>query len=226
MRNQINSLPALALLFVFMMIEGCNSPYTSKKRGYYEIELPASHTYRSFDRPDFPYTFEYPVYANIVQDSTYFDSTPENPYWINIDFERYNARIFLSYKSIGGKTLFKRRNPDGTYSDSSGVNVFDNLISDAFRLTAKNDVIASSIRDSLFVTPNGIPGMYFRVGGNAATARQFFVTDSVRHFLRGALYFESSPNADSLKPVVDHFSTDMEHLINSFRWRGGRPVNI
>lgn len=219
MNAQIQSTKTLLILLIFILPAACNAPYTSKKRGYFEIELPASHTYRLFDDPGFPYTFEYPVYADILQDSTYFDSTPENPYWINIDFEKYKARIFLSYKKIGGKALFKRKAPDGSYRDSAGVNVFDNLISDAFRLTAKNDVIASSIRDSFFITPKGIPGMYFRVGGNAATARQFFLTDSVSHFLRGALYFESSPNADSLKPVVDFLNTDLEYLINSFRWK-------
>jgi gliding motility-associated lipoprotein GldD len=68
-------------------------------------------------------------------------------------------------------------------------------------------------------TPNGVSGVFFTVGGNAATAKQFFVTDSVHHFLRGALYFDASPNEDSLGIVNDFLQVDMKHLINTFRWK-------
>lgn len=200
------------------MISGCNSTYTSKKKGYYEIELP-KHAYQTFDRAGFPYSFEYPVYANIIQDSTYFDSTPENPYWINIDFPQYEARIFLSYKIIGGKAIYKVKNTDGTYTDSSGINHFDKMVNDAFNLTNKNEAVASSIRDSLIKTPNDIYGVYFKVGGNAATARQFFLSDTTKNFIRGALYFGATPNADSIKPVQDFLTQDIQHMINTFRWK-------
>jgi hypothetical protein len=52
-----------------------------------------------------------------------------------------------------------------------------------------------------------------------ATAHQFFVTDSVRHFLRGALYFDATPNADSLGIVNDFLLTDLKHMVNTLQWR-------
>ncbi|HNL66261.1 MAG TPA: hypothetical protein PKL81_14295, partial [Ferruginibacter sp.] len=82
----------------------------------------------------------------------------------------------------------------------------------------KNEVVASSIKDSVFRTPNGVSGVFFRVGGNAATARQFFVSDTTKHFFRGALYFEATPNADSIRPVVDFLQKDIDHLLQTFRW--------
>lgn len=203
---------------IFLLLMACNSPYTSKKKGYFKIDLP-EHQYTPYERPDFPYSFEYPTYGRIIQDSTYFDSTPENNYWVNVDFPSLNARLFLSYKIVGGKAPFKIKQPDGSYRDSVGINQFDLMVNDAFNLTNKNDVIASKINDSLIKTPNGITGVYFKVGGNAATARQFFLSDTVRHFIRGALYFESTPNADSIKPVLEFLSKDMDHLINTFRWK-------
>jgi gliding motility-associated lipoprotein GldD len=212
MRLNTLSLISLCLLLA------CNSDYSSKKRGYFRVELPEKK-YVRFDREGFPYKFEYPAYAGIMQDSTFFDRAPENPYWINLDFPELNARIFISYKIIGGRTPVKIKAADGSYRDSMTVNEFDKLVNDAFNLTSKNDVVASSIRDSLFVSRRGIPAVFFRVGGNAATARQFFMTDSSRHFIRGALYFENTPNADSLKPVVDFLSADMEHLINTLEWK-------
>lgn len=201
-----------------MLLAACNSPYGSRKKGYYNIDLPA-HAYTGFDKPGFPYSFEYPVYARIIQDSTYFDASPENPYWINIDFPGLDAKIFLSYKIIGGKAIYKIKQKDGNYRDSTGINQFDRMVNDAFILTNKNDAVATSIKDSVFRTPNHITGVFFRVGGNAATAKQFFISDTTKHFIRGALYFDATPNADSLRPVQDFLQRDIDHLISTFRWK-------
>ena len=203
---------------LFYFLVACNSNYTSKKTGYYKIGLP-EHKYVAFNNPSFPYSFEYPEYAAIIQDSSYFDSTPENSYWINVDFPTLHARVFLSYKIIGGKALYKTKQANGKYKDSIGINQFDRMVKDAFNLTNKNDVLASSISDSLFRTAKGITGIFFKVGGNAATSQQFFLSDSTRHFLRGALYFDATPNADSLKPVEVFLQKDIEHLINTFEWK-------
>jgi gliding motility-associated lipoprotein GldD len=61
--------------------------------------------------------------------------------------------------------------------------------------------------------------MLFSVHGDAATPYQFFLTDSTKHFLRGALYFESSPNEDSMRIVHEFFKKDIEQLINTLKWK-------
>lgn len=223
MRKNIHSKTSalyLIILFIFFCacLIACNSTYTSKKKGYFNIDLP-KHEYVVFDKPEFPYSFDYPAYAQVIKDSTFFDASPENPYWVNIDFPKLNARIFLSYKIIGGKAMYKIKNPDGSYRDSTGINQFDRMVNDAFNLTNKNQAISSSIKDSLFQTKNGITGVFFKVGGNAATAKQFFLSDTSKNFLRGALYFDATPNVDSLKPVQDFLQVDMDLMINSFRWK-------
>ena len=189
----------IIICVLFIVVNSCNSDYTIRQKGYFRIDLP-EHRYVTFDKPGYPYTFEYPVYSSIIQDSTYFESEPENPYWINIDFPALNGKIYMSYKDI-------RKNQ------------FDKLVDDAFKLTYKHSTKATGIKDSLMRTPNDITGIFFKVGGNAATARQFFVTDSTTHFLRGALYFDSTPNADSLSVVNDFLEVDMKHLINTLRWK-------
>lgn len=214
----MNILKAALFFLTLFAFAACNSTYTSKKRGYYNIEFP-QRNYVLFDDPAVPYSFEYPAYARIVTDSTYFDSTPENPYWRNIDFPQFNARIFLSYKIIGGKATYKIKQPDGSYKDSLGINYFDKMVNDAFNLTNKNEAVASFIGDSVFTTKNGVTGVNFTVKGNAATARQFFMSDTTKNFIRGALYFDTTPNADSLRPVLDFLQKDINHLINTFRWK-------
>ena len=197
----------------------CNSNYTSKKEGYFKIDFPKKQ-YTTFNEPGYPYTFEYPVYARIAKDSSYFAEGAKNPYWINIEFPSFNGTIFISYKKIGGTSVYKVKNHDGiTYRDSVGVNDFHKMIDDSYNLTYKNDVKAYSIEDSVMHTPNDITGIFFKVSGNVATAKQFFLTDTTHHFLRGALYFDATPNEDSLRPVNAFLQQDMKHLINTLKWK-------
>ena len=192
------------LISIFLIgiysLYACNSAFTPKPTGYFKIDFPEKK-YQLFQAPGYPYSFEYPVYATITKDSTFFGETTEIPWWINVDFPRFRGRIYISYKQIGIK------------------NNFDTLIRHAFTLTGKHTTIAYSIDDSLLVNPNKVEGVFFKVGGNVATANQFFLTDSTRHFLRGALYFDATPNEDSLSIVNQFLIEDVKHLINSFTWR-------
>lgn len=184
------------LLFI-----ACNSPYTvGKKRGYFNIQFPAK-SYQLFNQSGYPYTFEYPTYAVIKKDSTFFQDKADD-WWINIDVPQFGGRIHISYKAINER------------------NRFDSLVEDGFKMAYRQHInMATGIQDSLFTTPYGIKGIYFNLGGNTATANQFFVTDSTKNFLRGALYFDATPNADSLGVVNEFLKKDLLHLINTLQWR-------
>lgn len=205
-------------LIVIALIVSCNSTYTSKKEGYYKIDFP-ERAYTTFNDPTYPYTFEYPVYARVDKDSSYFDSLSKNPYWINIDFPSFNGKIFISYKNIGGTSVYKVKIPGGGYRDSVGKNDFEKMVNDSYNLTYKNDIKAYSIEDSVMHTPNGLTGIFFRLSGNVATAKQFFLSDTLHHFLRGALYFDATPNEDSLRPVNAFLQQDMKHILNTMKWK-------
>ena len=205
------------LLIAYCLLSSCNSTYTSKKTGYFKIDFP-QREYTTFKKEGFPYTFEYPKYATVVSDTSYFDSSPENPYWINVDFPQFDGRIFLSYKIVGGKAMYKVKQANGTYKDSVGINVFDRMVKDAFNLTDKNQAVASSIKENRIETQHGVTGVFFTVGGNAATSKQFFLSDTTKNFIRGALYFNVTPNIDSIRPVLDFLQPDIDHLINTFEW--------
>ena len=138
---------------------------------------------------------------SVIKDTTFFDARPENDWWINIDVPRFGGRIYISYKEIG-------------------KNNFDSLVNDGFKMAYKQHTdISTGINDSVMKTPNGAEGIYFSLSGNTATANQFFLTDSTKHFLRGALYFNASPNEDSLGIVNDFLKKDLHHLINTLKWR-------
>ena len=66
---------------------------------------------------------------------------------------------------------------------------------------------------------NKVYGILYDLKGNTASAVQFYVSDSVHHFLRGSLYFASEPDADSLAPVIEFFREDMIHIIETLKWK-------
>jgi len=190
----------LTVLITAVTLLACNSNYVYPKRGYFKIDFPEKK-YQLFNQAGYPYTFEYPVYGSVVKDTSFFGDATENPWWVNIELPRFNARIYISYKEVGR-------------------NNFDSLVNDGYKLAYKQHTdVSTGIEDNPISTPNGVAGVYFSLAGNTATANQFFVSDSVKHFLRGALYCDATPNADSLCIVNDFLKKDLEHLINTLKWR-------
>lgn len=187
------------LLVFFILTNACNSPYTVKPSGYFRIALP-SKQYQTFNTAGYPYSFEYPSYAEVSKDSTFFGDETENPWWANISYPKFQARVYLSYKELSKYDLQK-------------------LINDAYNLTNKHAVKANDIKDSLLSNEQNVQGIFFKVGGDVATTYQFFLTDSIKHFVRGALYFECTPNADSLQPVSDFLQKDIIRLIDTWQWK-------
>lgn len=185
---------------IMFLVVACQTAYTPKPRGYFRINFPEK-TYKTFDESGYPYTFEYPAYARIVKDTSFFNKRPENPWWINVVFPGFNGKIYMSYKVIGNEYTLEK------------------LVNDAYNMSYKNDVKADAIVPELFRTPNHVSGIFYNISGNAATSRQFFATDSTRHFLRGALYFYAVPNEDSLAPVIHFVEKDMWHLLETLKWK-------
>ena len=170
-----------------------------KPKGYYKIDLPAK-AYQTFDSSSFPFTFEYPVYGVVARDSVQAGGE-YNPYWINIYFPEMDATIYLSYKPITKDEPLEK------------------LIDDSYRLSYAHNVKADYIKTPEFTTENGLTGIFYYVGGNAASAYQFYVSDNSRNFLRASLYFNIAPNADSLRPAADFLKKDMEHLVHTLKFK-------
>jgi gliding motility-associated lipoprotein GldD len=185
-----------------LLVTSCSDGYTPKPRGYFRIDLP-EREYQAFDTT-FPYTFEYPVYADIVADS----SKIAEPYWINIRYKPFNATLHFSYKIIKGNLT--------------------KYLDDAHTLVNKHIPKANSISQREYIdTAHRVFGLVYDIkGADAASPYQFYLTDSISEFVRGALYFNHIPNNDSLAPVIDFLKTDLEHMINTFRWKNNHYHSI
>ncbi len=194
MVNRIFLRPGLLLLGLIVFSYSCKEVYTPKPRTYLRIDFPEKE-YLVYDAKE-PYRFEYPVYGKVVPDP----SEKKNPYWLNIEFPSLNGSIYLSYMKID--------------------NNLDRLIEDSRGFVYKHTIKAEQIPESR-VVDNGreVYGILYDIKGNAASAVQFFVTDSTRHFLRGALYFNTQPDKDSLSPVINFVREDIVHFIHTLQWK-------
>lgn len=192
----------LLLIPVFIFIASCRPEvHTPKPRGYYHIELP-QHAYQTFDSSGFPYSFEYPEYAKIIYNPSFYGEKPENPWWINVDFPTIGGKIYISYKDIKTEKNFFTLNED------------------MYRMTFNaHDKKADYIEDYYFRdTVREVYGTFYNVSGDAASAYQFYATDSTKHFIRGALYFNVAPNADSLRPLNEFLKEDINHMLKTLKW--------
>lgn len=177
----------------------CNSRFTPKATGYPAIELP-NKNYLSNAVIDLPYSFDIPSYAVVDKKIENGGVNQQQKGWMNLQFPTLNATLYISYNAVQKDKL-------------------EVLVRDAYNFANNHSNKASFIEDSAFENPNGLKGVFFHLGGDVASPYQFFITDSSRHFLRGALYFDTTPNADSLAPVIDFLYQDLKQLVNSFHWK-------
>ncbi len=175
------------------MLASCGQSYTPKPYGYFRVYLPA-HEYVQMDN-DMPFRFEYSKAATINK-----RSQPHEKYWFDLQYPQFNASVHVSYKSIDGN--------------------FRELTEDARRFVYKHSIKADNIGESVFNNENkNVHGILYEHKGNPASYLQFTLTDSTRHFLRGALYFDNVPNKDSIAPVADYIRKDIVRLMESFEWK-------
>jgi gliding motility-associated lipoprotein GldD len=184
---------SLILKLLAISAISCSGDYSPRPRGYFRIDFP-ERSYVQFEG-DCPYRFMYPSYADINVD----DSRIANPCWINIDFPEFGGRLHISYKEVDNNLV--------------------EYLEDARKLAFRHTVKADAIDESMFINNSDkVYGVLYEIKGNAASALQFYLTDSSRHFFRGALYFNVNPNKDSLAPVIDYFREDLLYLIETFNW--------
>ena len=166
-----------------------------KPRGYYRIDLP-EHAYTEYDTPcaihlSMPNSSK----LELVENHVSTDSC-----WFNIAYPKFNAKIHCTYVRVN--------------------NNFDRLVNDAYEFAAKHQVKASAIRTSLIEEPaNRVYGVVYEMDGEAASQVQFYLSDSTRHFMRGALYFFNTPNPDSIAPVLQFIREDLIHITTQLRWK-------
>nr|WP_317901346.1 gliding motility lipoprotein GldD [Cerina litoralis] len=141
------------------------------------------------EMPD--YKFEYNQQAKIKI---------KNDESLIVDYPKMRANIYITYKRVDGN--------------------LDKLLSDAQKLTYEHVVKADGIDPKDYVNKeNKVYGTFYTIKGNAASPAQFYLTDSVSHFLTGSLYFSVKPNYDSVLPAAAYLEQDIRRIMETLRWK-------
>ena len=200
------------LLFIIILFLSCTSDYLPKPKGYNRIELP-EHEYAGI--PDtLPYYFEISKLARLSTDTTwiFMNKVKEQyknkgdikieRYWIDLVYDTLQADIQITYKPIFGKKELMKE-----------------YFNDAYRLTSQHQIKAYAIDEIIMQTQYGYMATIAEINGEVPSQIQFITTDSLRHFMRGALYFKTATKNDSLAPAIQYIKKDIIHLLNTLQWK-------
>jgi gliding motility-associated lipoprotein GldD len=198
-KSRFLTLTSCIILISCISIVSCNSDdddaIAPKPKAYYRVSFPEKK-YVKYDSVC-PFTFDVPVYCRMEQDK----NVGAQPCWLNLTFPTFNGILHLSYKQVNGNNI-------------------QGYLEDTYTLASKHQIKASGIEEQLISRDsNKVYGLIYEINGNAASSFQFFLTDSIHHFLRGALYFNALPNADSIAPVLAFIKKDIFRMIETFRWK-------
>ena len=123
--------------------------------------------------------------------------------WVDIVYPDLGGVMFLTYKPIAGSKALAGQ------------------IDTAYEMLTMHFDHSSGIDEKAYTDEtNRIWATTYELKGrNTASTFQFWATDSCRHFLRGSLYLNCTPNNDSLAPVLEYLRQDARHLLETLRWR-------
>lgn len=184
----------LNYIVIAVALASCTQPPVPKPKGYFRIEIPN----RTYDEVEVGcgLALEKPQYSKLELVET---DKSGDACWFNMHYPLFNARLHCT-------SLEMRDNLVDLMNDAQDM-VFshEKKANGISRIRVQND-------------EKNLYGVMYHIGGPVATPIQFFVTDSTDHFLRGSLYFNHAPNADSTAPVVNALLEDVERLMKSATW--------
>ncbi len=183
-------------LLLLLFCCSCSTNYQPKPKGYNRLILPEK-SYHSL--PDsLPYQFEYSKAAKLLKDTSWINEK----HWVEIYYPTLKANIHITYKKINNREELLKE-----------------MLDDAYKLTSKQQIKASGIDEVKVVTPSGKTALIAEISGEVPSQFQFTMTDSTKNFLRGALYFNTRVQNDSLAPAIDFMKKEVMHLINTLEWK-------
>lgn len=177
-------------LVSYLLFVACNKNYKPKPKGYNHISFPIASYENVVIKKK--YSFE----KNVLAKQNKTDSLG----WLNLIYKKYGAQVLITYKPINASSELS------------------NYINESYKLISQHNKKASSIKETFIKTRRGKGAVIIELKGDVPTQFQFITTDSINHFLRGALYFETATKNDSLAPIIEYIKKDMIHILNTLSW--------
>ena len=179
----------LLLLLAFLLLVSCKDDVLPKPKAYLSLVYPKSN-YQTLSLKR-PYEFK-------ISDKAIVKNEKKN--WLKIVYPTLKASIDITYRPV--------------------KNNLKELVTEAEKLVYKHAVKAEEITTKNFEDfDKRVFGSMQEISGNAASQIQFHLTDSTTHFIKGALYFYTKPNYDSILPAVDYIKKDIMQLVETLEWK-------
>ena len=185
------------VIMLVLSLLSCEDDPFPKPKAFLRLEYPEAKYLKVGS--DLPFTFEK---NTLSKDKINIKKTGNaESYGLDIEYPTLKGTIYLTYKKVGKDNLV-------------------NLLRDAQNFTQEHTQKADEIISNMYEnSERKVYGMFYEVGGNTASQSQFYVTDSVTHFLRGSLYFFTKPNYDSILPAADYLKKDIKHIMETIQWK-------
>jgi gliding motility-associated lipoprotein GldD len=185
----------LAVTCGIVFLVSCEREYFPKPIGYNRLVLPEA-SYQTL--PDtLPYTFEYSAHAKLLADTSWI----RDRFWIEIYYPELKSNVHITYKRI-----------------ENNEKLLKEFFNDTYTLVAKHQIKAYSIDEVNVKNDQGHTAVIMELDGEVPSQMQFAITDSTKHFVRGALYFFTKVHNDSLQPAIEYMKKDIMHMVNTFDW--------
>ncbi len=185
-------------MLIIALATSCGDDPLPKPKAFLRLEYPEPQ-YTEFDS-ELPFTFDKNSLGTDVTNKR-LEKTKKS-YGLNIEYSKLKGTIYLTYKKIKSKEDLVR------------------YLRDAQNFTQEHTKKADEIIEQIFVdSERDVYGMFYEVGGNAASQSQFYVTDSLNHFLIGSLYFYAKPNYDSILPAAAYLKKDIKQIMETVKWK-------
>ncbi|AYN05340.1 gliding motility lipoprotein GldD [Flavobacterium sp. 140616W15] len=183
------SIAIITIFIITLTVVSCKNDVVPKPASYLRLDY-AEAKYVNFEN-QCPFAFE--INADAVIKG-------EKDCGFMISYPKMKATIYLTYKPVN--------------------NDINKLLKDAQKLTYEHVIKADDILEQPYLNPDKKAyGMFYQVDGNAATNSQFYITDSIKHFVTGSVYFYAKPNFDSIMPAASYIKNDMQHLMETIKWK-------
>ncbi len=178
--------------FLILLIISCDKDTLPKPKAYLSLNYPKKSYHKL--KIERPYSFD-------VLDNTTEIAQPQN--WLKIEYPKLKASVNITYRPID--------------------NNLKQLFLEAEKLVFEHTIKANQISSKSFENKtHKTYGKLFEITGNTASQVQFHITDSTKHFVKGALFFRVKPNYDSIVPAIDYIKKDMIKIMETLEWKSSK----
>ena len=189
----------ISFILLILLCVSCGEDYVPKPKAELRLEYPKAKYVDA--NLELPFTFDKNLLATKVVSKAL--SAPTKSYGVNLEYPALKGTIFLTYKAID--------------NNKNNLRAF---LRDAQKFTLEHTKKADEIPAYPFEdNRRKVYGVLSEVKGNVASPAQFYVTDSINHFLTGYLYFKAKPNYDSILTAANYLQKDIKRIMESVTWK-------